>query len=668
MKTMLLVGFPNSGKSTIFNLLSGKARKVSNYSGVSVDTGVAELKSNIKYSEDEKIQIVDLPGIYNLLPTSIDEAITVGTILNMNNQVKEFHNIVVVIDSAKIEASFSLALALKDIVGKVSVIVNKSDLFYKNKPILWEKLEKLSGLKVLACSAFSEEKETEELLDTFIRNSLKENTIEKIKPINNILLTDKSLNYIPFDKKNVSNINIIDNEEIILEKIKQLQLKSRDILSSVIDEQKITMAQTTYRIDKILLHPFWGIIIFFAIFFFLFNALYTVSAPIMDLLDKGVGFIGEYIGSFLPDGFIRSLVVDGVFAGVGGVIVFLPQIMILFFLLSIMEQSGYIARAAFLTDRLMALFGLNGKAFLPFLSSFACAVPAIMSTRTIADKGERLTTLMVLPLITCSARLPVYILLIGTFIPSFKFWGIFDSQALALFFMYFFGTFFALVMAKIFRLSFFKSKSKSFFMEMPVYQKPKLKVASKQMFRQAKVFLKKAGTTIFYLSLIIWFLSVFPNPDEKLLENKTPEQVASIKLENSAIGRFGKTIEPIIKPLGYDWKMGVGITMAFGARELFVSAMGTIYALGDVDEESDSLKERLQKEVDPITNKPVFNLAVAWSLLIFFAFACQCLSTLSIVKKETNSLKYPVFMFAYMGLMAYAGAFITYNLVYYFFV
>ena len=381
------------------------------------------------------------------------------------------------------------------------------------------------------------------------------------------------------------------------------------------------------------------------------------------MIESAVSIAGDFVGGYLPDGLFKSLVIDGVFAGVGGVLVFLPQIAILFFLLSLMEQSGYISRAAFITDKIMSYFGLNGKAFLPFLSGFACSVPAIMSTRTIEDKGERMATLMTIPLITCSARLPVYVLLIGTFIPSYYIFGIFNSQALALFFLYFLGSIVALIMAKIFRLSFFKSKSTSFFIEMPIYQKPKLKTAYRQMYRQAKVFLKKAGTTIFALSIIIWFLSTFPriNPDD--YKNVSETEIASIQLEKSAIGTLGRTIEPVIRPLGYDWKMGVGILVAFGARELFVSAMGTIYALGDVDENSKSLQERLKQEKDPQTGLPVYNNAVAWSLLIFFAFACQCMSTLAIVKKETGGWKWPVMMFSYMTLLAYCGAFVTYNIL-----
>ncbi|GIW22639.1 MAG: hypothetical protein KatS3mg068_1646 [Candidatus Sericytochromatia bacterium] len=500
-------------------------------------------------------------------------------------------------------------------------------------------------------------KKQKKKISNFLHNEAKKTANNNV--IKSLEITNKSLSLLP---SNPQNINLVD-EEYIIEKMKKYQLQARYIINEVIGNKTLKIADISYKIDKVLLHPVKGFIFFVLIFFLVFQSLYTFSQPLMSFLENSISEIGNFVGKFIENETLKSLVVDGIFAGVGGVLVFLPQIMILFFLLSLMEQSGYISRAAFITDKFMSYFGLNGKAFLPFLSGFACSVPAIMATRTIPDKAERMATLMVLPFITCSARLPVYVLLIGIFIPSYKIFGFIDTQGLALFFMYFLGSFIALIFAKIFRLSFFKSKSKSFFMEMPLYQIPRLKVAYKQMIRQGKVFLKKAGSIIFLLSIIIWFLSIYPNPKEELLINKSSEEIASIKLENSFIGQFGKAIEPIIRPLGYDWKIGVGISVAFGARELFISALGTIYSLGDVDENSKSLKERLLQEKDPITNKPIYTLPLACSLLIFFAFCCQCMSTLVIVKKETGHWKYSIYMFIYMTIFAYISAFLTYNLM-----
>lgn len=658
MKTYLFVGFPNSGKSTVFNLLSGHSRKVSNYSGITVDTGVAELKTNNEHNE--KIRIVDLPGIYNLFPSSIDEGITVSTLLNLNNRINEFHKIVAIIDPSRLEASLALALSLKKLFGEnVLLLINKSDLLQKNK-INYKKLEELTGLKLQVCSSIKDENTSLKEVDNFLR----ENSSDvPIIPKQTLTFTNKTLNYFPFKTEQNDLFNFTDDENTVLNRISEVQKEARDIVDKIQIKEDIKSIKTTYKIDKFLLHPLWGGISFIAVFLLIFQSLYTFSAPFMDIIESSVSYAGDFVGGFLPEGLLKSLIVDGIFAGVGGVLVFLPQIAILFFLLSIMEQSGYIARAAFITDKIMSYFGLNGKAFLPYLSGFACSVPAIMSTRTIENKGERLATLMTIPLITCSARLPVYILLIGTFIPDYKVFGVFSSQALALFFLYFLGSIVALFMAKIFRLSFFKSKSNSFFMEMPLYQTPRFKPAFKQMWRQSKVFLKKAGTIIFALSIIIWVLSTFPQIDPNNYPGKTEEQITSLQLEKSVIGQMGKAIEPVIKPLGYDWKMGIGIVIAFGARELFVSGLGTIYALGDVDENSKSLRERLMQEKDPETGKPIFNLAVVWSLLVFFAFACQCMSTLAIVKKETDGWKMPVLMFTYMTLLAYFGAFLTYRII-----
>jgi len=454
MKNFLLVGFPNSGKSSIFNILSGKSRKVSNYSGISVDYAIAELSDNKNYSEEEKIKIIDLPGIYNLIPTSLDEAVTIGTLLKINEEIKDFSKVVIIVDSSKLEASISLVLAVKEIINNedILVIVNKTDLL-SYKDIDLKKLEEYLGLKILLCSTINE-KEAKNKISNFLHKEAKNNNQNNI--IKSLEITNKSLNLLP---KKTENINLVD-EEYAIEKLKNYQLQARYIINEIIGNKVLKLAELSYKIDKILLNPILGIIFFALIFFIIFQSLYTFSEPLMSFLENSISSMGNYIGSFIENETLKSLVVDGIFAGVGGVIVFLPQIMILFFLLSLMEQSGYISRAAFITDKFMSYFGLNGKAFLPFLSGFACSVPAIMATRTIADKGERMATLMVLPFITCSARLPVYVLLIGTFFPSFKILGFIDSQGLALFFMYFLGSIVALVFAKIFRLSFFKSNSK----------------------------------------------------------------------------------------------------------------------------------------------------------------------------------------------------------------
>ncbi|MBT5093818.1 MAG: ferrous iron transport protein B [Halobacteriovoraceae bacterium] len=475
------------------------------------------------------------------------------------------------------------------------------------------------------------------------------------------MATKRSLEY--FGKGSEEAVEVVDSEKVVLENIKHYQEKARQILGTVYNQSDRIRSQKTHKIDKVLIHPLWGTLIFCAIFYLLFYSIYALAAPAMDFVDGSFGLLADTVAAYLPEGHLKSLIVDGIIAGVGGVIIFLPQIMILFFLLSILEQSGYISRAAFLTDRVMGFFGLNGKAFLPYLSGFACSIPAIMSARTIPNKKERMATILTIPMITCSARLPVYILLVGTFVPSYTVAGIFNTQALSFFFLYFLGTFFALLTAKLFRLSFYRGQTSSFFIDLPHYQRPRLKTALKQMWRKAQTFLKKAGTIILGLSIIIWCLSTFPTLDAEKTVGLSDEVVASRSLENSALGRIGKSFEPVLKPIGMDWKMGVGVLVAFGARELFVSTLGTIYALGDVDEESKSLRERLKAEISPITGKPVFSLAVAWSLLIFFVFSLQCTATWAIIKKETGSWKYPIYAFLYMGALGYSGAYAAYQML-----
>ncbi|QDK43070.1 ferrous iron transport protein B [Bacteriovorax stolpii] len=652
MENVLLVGFPNSGKSTIFNMLTGQLRKVSNYSGVTVDSANAELISNS--INDKKISVVDLPGVYNLVPTSLDEGVTTTSLIK---DMSKYKAIAMILDLDRFEASLSLLLAVKEILPKknIIVIVNKNDhlLFTAEHA---KKLEIKIGYPVLSISAINDD---EKELDNFIRKFVTDKkeadaAFEKIK------VYPESTQYIPELKSQEHFVEVAVDD--VVKTIKSHQAEAREIINGIYSHSS-SKTKFTEKLDAIMLHKFWGSLIFIAIFYIIFHAIYSWAGPIMDLTESGVGALGDLVGPHLPEGLIRSVVIDGVFAGVGGVIVFLPQIMILFFLLSLLEQSGYISRAAVLTDKVMGTFGLNGKAFLPYMSGFACAIPAIMAARSIPDHKERACTIMTIPMITCSARLPVYVLLIGTFIPSVTYLGFLNSQALAFFFLYFLGSFMALIIAKIFRLTIYKGETSNFIIDLPHYEKPSFRFAARQALRKGKVFLKKAGTIILGLSILIWILSTFPGLSEEQTINKTPEEVSALTLENSYLGQAGKLMEPVLKPMGMNWKMGVGVLVAFGARELFVSTLGTVYALGDVDEESSSLRDRLKSEVDPATGKPVFNTAVAWSLLIFFVFALQCISTLAILRREMGSWKYPAFMFTYMGLLGYAGATIAYQLL-----
>lgn len=649
MENVLLVGFPNSGKSTIYNMLTGQLRKVSNYSGVTVDSASAELISNA--INDKKISVVDLPGIYNLIPTSLDEGVTTTSLVK---DLSKYNGIVVVLDLDRFEASLSLLLAVKELLNKkIAVIINKNDhlLFTREHA---ERLEKKIGLPVMAISAINDD---EKELDQFIRTHLHSEQ-EGAGLKSKIKVHADSKQYMPMLLENDHYTEHSATE--VMNLIKSHQAQARSIIGEIYKHSTVK-TKLTEKIDGIVLHKLWGTLIFIAIFYFIFHSIYTWAGPAMDWAEGLVASLGELIAPHMSEGFFKSLVIDGIIAGVGGVVVFLPQIMILFFLLSILEQSGYISRAAVLTDKLMSKFGLNGKAFLPYMSGFACSIPAIMAARSIPNQKERVATIMTIPMITCSARLPVYVLLIGTFVTPVTYFGFLNSQALAFFFLYFLGSFAALIIAKIFRLTAFKGETSNFIIDLPHYEKPSLKFALKQAVRKGVVFLKKAGTTILALSVLIWLLSTFPQPTPEQTANKTDEEVAAMTLEGSYLGQAGKAIEPALKPMGMNWKMGVGVLVAFGARELFVSTLGTVYALGDVDEESTSLRDRLKAEVDPLTGEPVFSNAVAWSILIFFVFALQCISTLAILRRELGNWKYPAFMFLYMGFLGYAGAVIAYH-------
>lgn len=651
--TLLLVGFPNAGKSTFFNLLTGGNRKVSNYSGVTVDMGRADIKS--EESGGIRLKLVDLPGVYNLVPSSLDEGVTVKALLNLEGK-DGAQKVLLLLDWERIEASMSLALAVKDIIGpdNLALVINKDDRG-EIDAVRRSELEKKLGCRVLTLSALNAEAKT---VEAFIRSLDLSSQVETNKKLQ---VTKEALEFLPAGDHS-AKLEIVEDSKRITDLINWYHQKARDVLGSLSRPNDVR-SRLTQKIDKVVLNPWLGGIIFAAIFYFIFDAIYTWAGPAMDLAETIVVSSGEWIGGFLPEGHFKSLIVDGIFGGVGGVVVFLPQIMALFFLLSILEQSGYIARAAVVTDRVMGFFGLNGKAFLPYMSGFACAIPGIMATRTIPNPRERYATLMTLPMITCSARLPVYILLIGTFVPDTKVFGFFNAQALSFFFLYFLGSFAALIVAKILRLSYFKGESGNFIIDLPLYQRPSFKTALKQAWSKGKTFLTKAGTIILALSIVIWFLSTFPSPNPELLEEKSEEQQASIALEQSLLGTMGRTIEPAIKPIGMDWKIGVGMLVAFGARELFVSALGTIYSLGEVDEESAPLREKLVAEVWPDTGAPVFTLATAWSILIFFVFSLQCTTTLAILRRETGGWKIPLVMFAYMGALAYGGAFIAYQVL-----
>lgn len=676
-KKLILLGLPNAGKSTIFNLLTGGHRKVSNYSGITVDIASGDLSSNS--SNEESYRVVDLPGIYNLNPSSIDEGLTLSFLLRAKKQYS-YHKALIVLDWQRLTSSLGLALSILKHIGPNALIIINKDDDHEVTPERRRHLEEQLGVPVLPLSAIEGDFGP---LDHFIRHShekvslkdpshkegasnSKKPTIEESLLAKPVTMTTLASSYMDKDLQGPVHYKILpgsQGESLVAKEINSCLEQARTLLDEEKINENIERSNFSEKVDNVVLHPVLGGAIFLLTFYLLFSAIYTWAAPVMDFTEGLVLGLGEFIGSYLSEGLFKSLIVDGLFAGVGGVVIFLPQIMILFFLMSLLEQSGYISRAALIMDRFMSFFGLGGKAFLPYLSGYACAIPGIMAARTIPNPKERYATIMTLPLITCSARLPVYVLLVGTFVPSFKIAGFFDSQGVAFLFLYFLGSITALIMAKIFRLSYFKGEGSEFIIDLPPFQRPSLRAALYQSWLKGRAFLKKAGTIILGLSFIIWLLSTFPQTPADKLAGVDENHRAALQLENSALGRIGHAIEPAIQPLGMNWKIGVGLLVSFGARELFVSAMGTLYALGETDENSEGLKEQLIADRDRITGEPIFDLATAWSILMFFVFGLQCTSTVAILKKESGGWKVPLASFAYMFVLAYASSYIAYHLL-----
>jgi ferrous iron transport protein B len=438
-------------------------------------------------------------------------------------------------------------------------------------------------------------------------------------------------------------------------------------IAEVVDRTVTRMAELgrtmTDRIDSVALHRVWGPILFVVLMGIVFQSIFTWAQPVMDAVEGLFNALGGAVGAMLPPGDLRSLLVDGVIAGVGSVLVFLPQIVILFLFIGFLEDTGYMARAAFIMDRFMRSVGLHGRSFIPLLSGYACAVPGIMSTRTIESPKDRLATIMVLPLMSCSARIPIYTLLIGAFVPHVAIAHLFNLQGLTLLAMYLLGTLSALGMAAVFKRTLMRGQARPMIMELPPYRLPSVKGLMLSVWHRARLFLRKAGTVILSLSIVLWALATFPHSAPQ--PGMTAEQAQEQQLAHSVLGRVGHAIEPAVRPLGYDWKIGVGIVSSFAAREVFVSTMGTIYGVGSADEQSASLRQKLQNERDPATGQKAYTPLIAVGLMVFYVFAMMCMSTGAVTVRETGGgwkgVRWAAFQFGYMLALAYAAAFLVYH-------
>ncbi len=697
--TIALVGNPNSGKSSLFNALTGLNQKVGNFPGVTVDkkTGVS------KISDTLTANIIDLPGTYSLYPKSADEQVTYEVLLNQKSADRP-DLVIVIADASNLKRNLLfcsqiidlkipvvIALTMMDIARQKGITIDTAALSgMMGVPVMTVNPRRNRGLGMLKKTIAGQQQSKHTPLPDFI--DLPAITGEWLQEIR--LISAHSSNYsalhVACNYNELKYINAAQRiriaallgeggfhkSKVQAEEIMQRYKKIDTIMQRcVATDSPMKKMVVSDRLDKVLLHPVYGNLILLGVLFLLFQSIFWLARYPMDWIEQLFVYAGNGLNAVLPSGIFKDLVVNGLLAGISGIAVFVPQIMILFGLITILEDSGYMARISFLTDRIMRSAGLNGRSVMPLISGMACAVPAIMAARTIQNKKERLITIMVTPLMSCSARLPVYTMLIALVIPSRTFLGVFNMQGLVLMGLYLLGFFMALVVARVMNFL-IKTKERTFFlMELPVYRQPRWRNVGTTMIEKGRIFIRDVGKVIIVLALILWALAAFGPPAQmRAVEEKYatlvklhPEEKTTIdrehataKLEHSFAGIMGHGIEPLIRPLGYDWKIGIALITSFAAREVFVGTMATLYSVGDAGAGQETLHEKM-KEAKRDDGTPVYTLAAGLSLLIFYVFAMQCMSTLAIVKRETRSWKYPAIQFAYMFSIAYLSALLVYQ-------
>ena len=695
-----LVGNPNSGKSSLFNCLTGLNQKVGNFPGVTVELKVGDAKI------DDKLwaEFIDLPGTYSLYPRRHDEQVTYDVLLNEDHE-EHPDILVVIVDASNLKRNLLFASQIIDLKIPTVIALTMMDLARKKGvEIDVAGLERELGVPVIPINprknkGISQLKKT--LLQittspapTNIRNFVPDalwgrGTVQAIKEQLPQLSDYKAL-HLAFNYKelgiNSSVKKIVENsiKDIPLnktlsqaEEITERYARIKTIMhQTVVEPDPLQRTLFTDKLDNILLHRRWGYLILLSVLFLLFQCVFLIAQYPMDWIELGFAKLGSGLSDVLPETWWSDLLINGVVAGLSGILVFVPQIMILFGLITILEDSGYMARISFLSDRLMRSVGLNGKSVMPMISGFACAVPAIMSARSIENKKERLLTILITPLMSCSARLPVFTILIGLVIPNNYLFGFLSVQGLVMMGLYLLGLVMALIVASIARW-FIKSKERSFFiLELPTYRSPRWGNVVQTMINKAKIFVFDAGKVIMIISLILWALSSFGPGDRMKNVTKKYEQLkqqpnankeeldkelGTAKLENSYAGILGKSIEPAIAPLGYDWKIGIALITSFAAREVFVGTMATLYSVGDQDENDLRLRDKM-KAAKKEDGTPVYTLASGLSLMIFYVFAMQCMSTLAVVKRETKTWKWPIIQLIYMTGLAYIMSLIVFQL------
>lgn len=706
--TVAVVGNPNTGKTTLFNALTGLSQHTGNYPGVTVESALGEFSFN-----NDRFLAVDLPGTYSLAPRAPDEMIAVSVLLGFGENIAAPHAVLCVLDATHLDRNLYLFTQVLDIGLPTVVALTMTDLARKQGiSIDIPELEKQLGVPVVPVQA------TKRLGLEDLRRTLAQ-TVQTATPPQRLVrfpeVFHKAVEQLSYDlprhngktplARFIVERLLIDaggsiEDELTLQfgedlrahaasararlttasaPPQQIEVDARyqwitQVVAATVQQPLVVNQTWNDRIDSVVTHKVWGLGIFLVTMAITFQAIFSWAVPIMDGIDSSFKTLGSWVGSLFPEGPLQSLVVDGLIGGVGAVVVFVPQIALLFGLIALLEDSGYMARAAFLMDRLMASFGLSGRSFIPLLSSFACAVPGIMSTRSIDNQRDRIATILLAPLMSCSARLPVYVLFISAFIPAQSLGGIIGLQGLTLFALYLLGLIFVPPIAWLLKRTMLQGNSVPFLLELPPFQLPAWRVVLFRMYDRSLAFLKRAGTIILATTILVWALSYYPNQTRVAEEFQARRATASAeeltqldieeagtRLRESYLGQAGRAIEPIVRPLGWDWKIGMATLASFPAREVIISALGTIYNLGsEQDEESMQLREIMQAERWP-DGRPVYTPVVALSIMVFFALCAQCGATLATIKRETGSWGYAIFTFTYMTSLAYLSAFFVYQ-------
>lgn len=689
-----LIGNPNVGKTSVFNQLTGLNQQVGNYPGITVEKkiGFCKLPHNIKAN------ILDLPGTYSLNASSIDENVVIELLLNKNDKL--YPDVALVVsDVENLKRNLLLFTQIKDLEIPTILVINMADRMESKGisldiPFLEEQLKtKIALISSRKSQGIEELKDlivtyksisTEPCLNASVIDKEYFNNLQKAFPDLLLyklwLVITQDVNFLNLERKEIQSSFTKSHSE--LKRLQQQETIKRyqfinDVLKVGLTVDSSVAKDFRSKLDRVLTHKFWGYIIFFAILFVIFQSIFNWSSIPMDFIDSTFASLSTMAAEELPSGILTDLISQGIIPGIGGILIFIPQIAFLFLFISILEESGYMSRVVFIMDKIMRRFGLSGKSVVPLISGTACAIPAIMATRNIESWKERLITILVTPFTTCSARLPVYAIIIALVIPNDRILGFLNLQGLALMLLYLLGfgmaIFSAYILNKIMKIS-----GKTFFVvEMPNYKLPLFKNVAINVVEKTKAFISGAGKIILAISIILWFLASYgPGKDfneaEAIVKEKTAKNplnevdfenaVASQKLENSYIGIMGKTIEPVISPLGYDWKIGIAIISSFAAREVFVGTLATIYSVGGTDNET-TIKNKMASEIHPETGTKIFNFASGISLLLFYAFALQCASTLAITKKETNSWKWPLGQLVFMSSFAYLTALVAYQIL-----